>query len=292
MKGEVLDVKGADSSGVAGLLQADSLAIDSLAADSVAVDSVGEQSFGILLTPPERVTVLPKQGESTGMSLILSGLILLFAVIGLRFRNNRKYVTSLFRNLVATRLRQNVFDETVRETTFLVLLNLLWGCSAGILLFSLLRGGEFSFLRWHVDLPAPDAMVIHPAISMAICIGVGVVYTGFMATAYTMVGTVFSDLRHAKLWLKGFSASQGLLSFIWFPIALLSLFYPDWAPVILSVALFTFILAKIVFIWKGFRIFFTQFSSWVLFLYYLCSLEIVPLILASLAALFLCGLVG
>lgn len=270
-----------------------SAAVDSsAAADSIPADSIApEKTFGILLTPPEKVVAEPKRGESIGMSLIFATGLILFAVIGLRFRNNRKYVTSLLRHLSETRIRQNVFDETVRETFFLVLLNLLWSFSAGILLFSFLRLGSFTLLTLPVSIPVPQAFSIHPAICMGICIAIAIVYTGFMATAYTMVGTVFSDLQHAKLWLKGFSASEGLLSFIWFPLALLSIFYPEWVTWILITAISTFIIAKIIFIWKGFRIFFTRFSSWVLFLYYLCSLEIVPLILTCLAALFLCGLI-
>ncbi|MDE5887265.1 MAG: DUF4271 domain-containing protein [Muribaculaceae bacterium] len=270
-------------------IAADSLVLDSIAADSIStVDSL---SYGVVLTPPEHIEARPKPGESTGMSIILATVIILFAIIGLRFRNNRKYVISLRRNLVETRLRQNVFDETVRETTFLVLLNLLWSFSAGILLFTFLRLHSFTIFTYHFSLPFPPSLQIHPAISMGICIAVMNAYSGFMAIAYTVVGSVFSDLRRAKIWLKGFSASQGLLSFLWFPLALISIFYPEWSAVILLIALSSFILAKIVFIWKGFRIFFTQFSSWVLFLYYLCSLEIVPLILTCLGALFLCGLI-
>lgn len=259
-------------------------------ADTVATDTI-EHVYGVVMTAPPKVEVKPRPGESTGMSIILASIIVLFAIIGLRFRNNRKYVTSLRRNLVDTRLRHNVFDETVRETTFLVLLNLLWSFSAGIILFSFLRLPPFSIGGYTFSLPKPEGLMVHPAISMGICIGMAVAYTAFMAIAYTTVGTVFSDLRHAKIWLKGFSSSQGLLSFLWFPLALISIFYPEWASVVLLTAFATFTIAKIIFIWKGFRIFFTQFSSWVLFLYYLCSLEIVPLILTCLGTLLLIGLV-
>ena len=267
----------------------DSAAVDSAAADSAATDTT-EHFYGVVLEAPEVVAVRPKPGESTGMSAILATGILLFAVVGLRFRNNRKYVTSLLRHLVETRLRQNVFDETVRETTFLVLLDILWSFSAGILLFTFLRQGHYTYFSHQITLPVPDTIRLHPARCMAACIGVSIIYTSFMAMAYTVVGTVFSDLRHAKLWLKGFSASQGLLSFLWFPLALITIFYSQWAGWLLLIATATFILSKIIFIWKGFRIFFTQFSSWVLFLYYLCSLEIVPLILTCLGALLICGM--
>ena len=258
---------------------------DSLASDSVAKPRV----YGITLTPPKMPEVERNVSSSPGISIILGGLVILFCIIGLRFRNNRKYVTALLRNLVEVKVRNNLFDETVRETSFLVLLNLMWSCSAGIILYFLLDFSVPGNPAFSFGLPGLHS---HVAASMAICMGVGVVYTCFMALAYYLVGTVFSDKVYARLWLKGFAASQGLLGFIYFPLALLFLCYPDWTGALLWVALATFVLAKIVFICKGFRIFFSQISSWVLFLYYLCSLEIVPLILTYLAATLLCGLLS
>ena len=264
--------------------------LPAIAPDTVAADTivVTEKVFGLTLDPPVEPKVEPMP-SSFGMSCVFSALFILFCVIGLRFRNNLKYVTTLLHNLVEVRVRHNVFDETVRETSFLVLLNLLWCCSAGIILCR--------FLRY--TLPPPDssssfgipALTTHPALCMALCMGIAVVYTCFMALAYLTVGNVFSDRVRARMWLKGFAASQGVLSALWLPLSLLLIFYPEWSEQLFWIALVTFLLAKIVFIWKGFRIFFTRFSSWVLFLYYLCSLEIVPLILTYWAALFLCSLI-
>ena len=259
------------------------VAVDTVAADTV---PVREKVFGVTLEMPERPTV-ERAVKNDGLSWILGGMFILFFTIGLRFRNNQKYVTSLLRNLVEVRVRQNVFDETVRETSFLILLNLLWSCSAGIILCRLIAHTVGNNPIWSFGIPA---LTTSPSLCMAICMGVMIVYTCFMALCYLMVGSVFSDLVKAKMWLKGFAASQGLLSILYFPLAMLLLFYPEWADILFWTALCTFLLAKIIFIWKGFRIFFTQFSSWVLFLYYLCSLEIVPLILTYWVACFLCGL--
>ena len=100
-----------------------------------------------------------------------------------------------------------------------------------------------------------SALTEHKAASVGICMGVGVVYSCFMATAYYLVGTVFSDRRHAEIWLKGFTAAQGLLGFIYFPLALMLLCCSQWLEIFLWVGLASFVLSKIVFIWKGFRIF-------------------------------------
>ncbi len=254
------------------------------AADSL---SARPKNYGVLLEAPVPPEVPRKESDSFGMSCILAGLFLLFCIIGLRFRNNSKYIAALLRNLVEVRVRSNVFDETVRETSFIVLLNLLWSCSAGMVLCALLA---------YTMPTAPEAsygiqaLSTHPALCTAICMGIMILYTCMMALAYFTVGSVFSDVVHARMWLKGFLASQGLLSVIFFPLALMLLYYPQWSEYLLWGALGSLLLGKIVFIWKGFRIFFTQFSSWVLFLYYLCSLEIVPLILTYWAASLLCSL--
>lgn len=254
---------------------------DSVATDSVAADTLKTKTFGIVLEAPEHPVPVSRTDNSSGMSYIIGGLSIIFFIIGLRFRNNRKILGSMLHNMVDVRMRGNAFDETVRETSFVLLLNILWGCCAGIVLWGTLSLGQPG------QIPLP-ALTLRPAASIAVCMGAGVAYTFLMALAYLTVGTVFSDSVHARMWLKGFTSGIGILSIIWFPLALLILFYPEWRENLLWTTLGLFLLVKIVFIWKGFRIFFTQISSWVLFLYYLCSLEIVPLILTYLAALQLC----
>ncbi|MDE6335094.1 MAG: DUF4271 domain-containing protein, partial [Muribaculaceae bacterium] len=262
-----------------------------LAPDSInaANDSVKlkTKTFGMVLDAPEVPTVKESNSRNMGMSFILAGLFLLFCILGLRFRNNSKYISALLHNLVDVRERSNVFDETVRETAFIVLLNLLWSCSAGIVLCALLAYTVPADPAASFGLPALTAK---PALCTAVCMGLMILYTCGMALAYLTVGTVFYDALHAKMWLKGFCASQGLLAIVFFPLALLLLYCPQWWQELLWTALGCFLITKFVFIWKGFRIFFTQFSSWVLFLYYLCSLEIVPLILTYWAACQLCSL--
>lgn len=113
-------------------------------------------------------------------------------------------------------------------------------------------------------------------------------YVIFMLLAYEITGNVFSDRNMTRLWVKGASALMGLQVFLFFPFALLSLCYPEWNRIILILAGIVFIIGKIQFIYKGFRIFFNQISSWLLFLYYLCSLEIVPLILVYFGTVALC----
>lgn len=250
----------------------------------------GEHLSAILLTPPpppDDHTTPQYTPLADGTSWVILGLVLVFTTVCLRFRNNSRYMHALWRDLTEVRRRQNLFDETVRETSFLLLLNLLWCASAGVLLHAAV------VWTWNHHLNPFDSappLPQHQAAATALCIACAVAYTLFMATFYTVAGNVFADRHSTRMWVKGYAAAQGLAAFAFFPLALLCEVYPADNEPFLLIAAAVLAIAKIAFLWKGLRIFFNQFSSWVLFLYYLCSVEIVPLVLTYLAATALCAL--
>ena len=250
-------------------------AVDSIT-ESDTLFSPPEPHYGIVLTPPEKEPPAPVRQSNDSVSFILCGLFILFLIIALRFRNNVKYALKVFQDLIEVRTRQNVFDDTVNETSLIVLLNGLWCACAGIIGFCVFEFFYPSGILWH-----------HRVIGMLWGMAIAFVYELFMWGAYAAVGWVFSDRTHSAMWVKGFSASQALMAPALFVTALIGICRPDTALQVGMVSAFVFILSKLVFIWKGYRIFFNQFSSWVLFLCYLCSLEIVPLILCYRCALFL-----
>ena len=269
---------------------ADSLTV---AADSVAVDTVvpGEELTGIVLIDPAAAYV-GNQASSTqshapwyasGMSWVYLLLALLFCVVGIRIKSSKRYLSMLVSDLSDTRLRHNAFDETVRETSLLVILNIAWAACAGIFLWHCVR--LFAPALGLTSAPVPD----NPPGGIGICMGVAAAYLICINLAYWIVGNVFSDSKLTAMWLKGAGASTGLQTFLLFPLALVLLAYPAWETKILILVGSVFLIGKILFLYKGFRIFFNQISSWLLFLYYLCSLEIVPLILSFGMAVFACG---
>jgi hypothetical protein len=265
-------------------LSVDSLAMDSLAVDSSAIPVPGEIMSGLMIDDDVHSTgTAPVRGDE-GLSWIFLGIVLLFCLIGLRFRNSFRYLRAIVSDITQTRTRQNAFDDTVNETSFMLLLNLLWVTCAGVMFWFLVRLGITADLPFHPEIPDK------PVLGIAICIGVSIIYLLVMQLAYWTVGMVFTDPKHTRIWMKGSTACYALCSILIFPLALLLLCYPEWAPILLKIAAVAFILCKFMFICQGFRIFFTQFSSWLLFLYYLCSLEIVPLIIAYVATLQICGM--
>ncbi|MFG6389490.1 DUF4271 domain-containing protein, partial [Muribaculum sp.] len=99
-----------------------------------------------------------------------------------------------------------------------------------------------------------------------------------------------TDATGAAQWLKGFNATQALLGFLLLVPALAVLFYPAAALSLISISALLYILARIVFICKGFRIFYHNFPSLLYFILYLCTVEIIPVLLVYRGAFSLCRL--
>ena len=253
---------------------------DSLALDSVLPGRDGmELHYGIVMERPSYKAEAPVGSRSSGMSWILTVLILLFVAVCLRYRKNTKYFSILLAEITEMRVRHNAFNDTLRETSFVWLLNVLWCGSAGILLYGMLfpPGGGMLFEGVSVG-------------NLGVCIGMAAAFTLFLTVAYYVVGFLFSDPFKASSWVKSYLSTQGLEGIIMFPIALVALCVPGLVSTMIVLGVIVFLAAKLLFIYKGFCIFFTEMSSWVLFLYYLCSLEIVPIVLTYAAARSLCGL--
>lgn len=215
-------------------------------------------------------------------------LFLVFFLACIRVRGNGKFITAFFHDLVVVRERENLFDVTMRETSFIFFVLLLSGCSLGVLLrFAVpLYGGAVPI---KADIPDLGGFITGDLPATLVCMALACAYIGAMWVCYTAVGKVFSDSLHTWLWVRGFTAGTGLGATFFFPLALLALAYPDFTVPIVLIAFVMLILVKIIFIVKGFRIFFTESSLWVVFLYYLCSLEIVPLVITFGLA---CSLLG
>lgn len=241
----------------------------------------GEEKVAFVIDNPVVTDIVPAAAPDY-MSWVYIGLMAIFCTVCFCMHNSPRYWKAVLSDLVDIRERNNVFDETVRETTFLVLLNLLWVASAGVLLWN-------GIIQWVPKSPA-DSLGIsgNPAAGIGICAGICLLYCGVMLVAYWVSGSVFTDSRHAGMWVRGAAAANAVGAVVLFPLALLVQVRPEWTYILLIIAICTFIMGKIMFILKGFRIFFNQSSSWLLFLYYLCSLEIVPLLLTFVLTLHIC----
>lgn len=242
---------------------------DSVQRADSAVDSTWSAHAVMLFADPDPLYPPEERGTDTlqGASWLILALLVLLVAIGLKFRYSARYLGVLVHEITNTRRRHNLFDDTVRENSFLLLLNTVTLLSGALLLcFYLLDGANPTL---------PQA---------AACMGLGLIYGLFMYLAYSLTGWVFSDHATMKIWVRGHTSATALLSIVMLPLALAVTTDATIAPTATLVALGAFLVAKLLFVFKGIRIFFAGPTSIFLFFYYLCSLEIVPLVIVCATA--------
>lgn len=215
----------------------------------------------------------------SGGTIIL--IMCAFLFLAFSYRKGYKYLMALSNNLFSIKKRQNMFDDhTLNETQTLIALIANTCVLEGILLY-------FAISVYN---PAIDIST-HVLLSVLSCVGIAGLYYITQLIAYFMLGSVFDDRHGTRLWIEGYNASQSFLGLALLPVTLIIIVYPDTASTTLIYSLILYLSARIVFICKGFRIFFNNLSSSLYFILYLCSVEIVPAILSYTGAIVLCKLI-
>ena len=214
-------------------------------------------------------------------SPVVMGLMMLVAMaVVLSYRTGYKYLENFVRNMFSTRRRENLFDDhTVNETK---ILTALIGLSCVMQGFALMVG---------VSLAVPSlasGILRSPALSLGLGAAVVMAYYLLQLLVYHVLGYVFTDSISTRLWIDGFKATQSLLGLLLLPVIGVMLLKPELSTPMLLVAAGLYICARLVFICKGFRIFYGNLSSIVYFILYLCSLEIVPLAMLGAGTIYLC----
>lgn len=209
-------------------------------------------------------------------------MLLVFAVIAfmlVSYSKGKKYVSDLFYKMFSIKKRENLFeDHTVKET------QILFSLIANTCLFGAIIMFE-GLVYYRPELYVPDLPIYCYVLMFGIFLGV---FFLVQVGVYNMLGFVFSEKVETKLWIDGFKASHAILGIILAPITFVMLIYPEITETMLVVAVILYFSARFVFICKGFRIFFNNLSSLIYFILYLCSVEIVPVILSLAGAIKLC----
>lgn len=209
---------------------------------------------------PEPRPLLP--GYDDGITAIVTAVFVLLAVSVSR---HTSFIRTFASALTSGRRRDNTFDDhTVDETRITVALLLVCCVCEGILLYF-----AASMAGWEMA-PFP-AVAIGSAVAVALMCA--------QTAAYSVTGYAFATHSgDTSRWVRGFLASQALLGLaLSFP-ALAVIFYPGSAPVAVATGAGLYCLARLFFICKGFRFFYTNLFSLVYFILYLCTLEIAPLL--------------
>lgn len=234
---------------------ADSLRHEKAVADSIAA-----------IPPPGRESGIygsARGGEyshSTALNCLLAAMLFLLLVKGSSvFRALRTYRNELW----SIRRRGNVFDDqsavSLPMAGFLALVYIIFG---GVLLYNF------------------PCLLTAPSLAGAMkAMGVLAGFYIFERTAVWVLGSIFAQPDDKRRLMGGFSATRAFAGLGFIIPALLMLFEPQWHKSLLIVSLIVYLAARLMFIIKGFRIFYDGLLSLFYFILYLCTLEIIPLII-------------
>ena len=245
--------------------------IDSSSIDSII--TVADSSS--LKTKTDTVTIAPylsgnepmartnHPGHDSGIMMLLA---FTFILVSFSFKYYRRMLSTYGQDLWNVRNRANAFDEHTSNEHSVI----------GILIFQLcVYAGLLISAKINSIIPInPDKIMLTTCCMMGTY---GLFYL-FQLAIYSMVGYVFADKNGATQWIKGFNASQIFLGFTLILPSVISIFYPTTSGAMLTIASILYVVARLTFIFKGFRIFYKNLYSLFYFILYLCTLEIIPII--------------
>ena len=245
--------------------------IDSSSIDSII--TVADSSS--LKTKTDTVTIAPylsgnepmartnHPGHDSGIMMLLA---FTFILVSFSFKYYRRMLSTYGQDLWNVRNRANAFDEHTSNEHSVI----------GILIFQLcVYAGLLISAKINSIIPInPDKIMLTTCCMM----GTYGLYYLFQLAIYSMVGYVFADKNGATQWIKGFNASQIFLGFTLILPSVISIFYPTTSGAMLTIASILYVVARLTFIFKGFRIFYKNLYSLFYFILYLCTLEIIPII--------------
>lgn len=196
--------------------------------------------------------------DSALTAILIGTLLLVFFNADSISRAIRNYSHKLW----SIRRRPNVFDdESIISLRVSAMLELVFVVFGGIVISSL-----------HVG-PQPLVFV---KVLMSMCIMVA--YFLFQYAVYTVIGYTFADNDGCRQFIQGFLASQSFAALLLIVPALLLVYAPVWRRYFVIASLLIYCVCHLLFIGKGFRIFYRNYKSLFYFILYLCAVEIIPVL--------------
>lgn len=213
--------------------------------------------------------------SSDGCSALLLFIIAFFLF---SFRSGKRYIYNIWQNISSIKIRKNLFAEpTVNEWKILTALVVNTCFSLGSVFY-------YAMLWWEPQL-VENINIFTCVVAFSL---ITALYYFAQFAIYFILGFVFSDKVHTQILLDGFKAAFSLVGLFMLPIMLIIVTFQWGNETILIIAAIIYILVRIIFIVKGLRIFYTNLPSILLFILYLCSVEIIPIILMVVSIKNLC----
>lgn len=198
---------------------------------------------------------------------IVGLLILSFAFFAISYRQGAKYLRHLFISLFKANSRGNLFDETtINENQLRLSLILLTFTTEGMALYYSLIAPQVT--NSNLTLPC-----------MASCIVMCGLYYLLQKVVYRLLGNIFSSRQQTDSFLENFTSVNIFIGLFFTPLILLILFIPGMSHIAIFICLILYILARGIIIYKGIRFFLPHIYKLHYLILYLCTLEIIPLLL-------------
>ena len=227
---------------------------------------------------PDGKSCLPQSNTPLKDAGSMGLIIFTFVVMSIVFRYGHKYVATISHRMFSVRRRQNAFEDHTMNETFLMITMIINTCvMSGILFY-------YGVNNYYPELSLSEDVFLSVGLFSLFC-GLFIV---LQVSVYYLLGYVFSSNKEdVRLWLDGFKSSQALLGVLISPLVFLILLFPGSVSWVLYIAITLYFCSRLIFVTKGFRIFFNNISSCIYFILYLCSVEIVPVFLICAGAIYL-----
>ncbi|MBP5689022.1 MAG: DUF4271 domain-containing protein [Muribaculaceae bacterium] len=219
----------------------------------------------------------PLHDTGSMIMLLLSCMFLLTS-----YRLGRSFISNLGHYLFSPKGKDDLFAEHTSSDARIIIAMIVNTClMGGIMLY-------YGLLWYNPSLTVSlqNSVFLHVLVlTLAMA-----VFVSLQLLLYRLLGYTFANDSLTDMWIQGFLASQAVLGLLLFPVAVITLVFPSTIKLMVTIAIILYILGRIVFICKGFRIFFNNLSSSVYFILYLCAVEIVPPLLALAGTVYVCSI--
>lgn len=280
----------------------DSLAADSLQMDSLQVDSLAEDSLDALnsvawyLLPPGEKQVdwivqdsnvinsseyyrLGTSAPSHGVLMsersysvshddfIIGGVAVMFFIMSAILYRSRYYFISRIKDFFASKRQYSDehLGDSSNEGYNIFLLDSISALSISLILFDMLA----DMLRFNPVLGIPYWLIGAGYVAL-------MVFVYAKAFIYSLVNWVFFDSERRKNWMRAYSLLTPLTAFIFYPLALVDLFFENSSEIVILCVIFVVFVYELLLFYKLNSNFRSGEYGFLLIFLYFCSVEVMP----------------
>lgn len=198
-----------------------------------------------------------------GVAVLLLGCFFLSAYV---LSRSSKFLLQLVKDFLLHRERTSIFAMfTASDMRYLLLLILQTCLLEGIYLFN-----------FYNEISPSLVTQFSPVLLLSIYVLLPMLVFGIKWILYSFIGWIFFDENKTSLWLESYSALQYYIGFVLFPLVLFIVYFDLNIQTTAVLAIFLFILVKILMLYKWLKLFCDNLHGCLLLFLYFCALEIVP----------------